>query len=54
MHASVHGTKIQKSFEECFPDYGTPEEIVQESQDAAKLMDRLAQENLSELERGSK
>ena len=54
LHAQVNGRQILKSFSEVFPQYTEPQENSQIDEKAAKLMDKLAEENLRKLENGVK
>lgn len=54
IQAQVHGAKMTASFDELFPEYSElkVEENVHVNAEAAKLMDKLAEQNLRELEGG--
>lgn len=48
----VRGGKLTKSFEEVFPQYGNPQDsAIAVDEDAAMIMDKLAEKHLAELKR---
>ena len=50
LHAQVRGAQVTKTFAELFPEYTEDEEAVDVSPEDAKLMERLAAEQLRRAE----
>lgn len=52
MQASVQGKKVTQSFEEIFSEYGDSDAL-DADEETVKLMDKLAEKELAELERNA-